>query len=41
MPANKLSEFLDSRGVKYVTIRHSPASTFRLNGTVRRRCRET
>ncbi len=27
MPANKLREFLDSRGVKYVTIRHSPAYT--------------
>ena len=27
MPANKLREFLDSRGVKYVSIRHSPAFT--------------
>lgn len=27
MPANKVREFLDSRGVKYVTIRHSPAFT--------------
>jgi Ala-tRNA(Pro) deacylase len=27
MPANKLKEFLDSRGVKYVSIRHSPAFT--------------
>ena len=27
MPANKLREFLDSRGVKYVTITHSPAFT--------------
>ena len=26
MPANKVREYLDSRGVKYVTIRHSPAS---------------
>ena len=25
MPANKLREYLDSRGVKYVSIRHSPA----------------
>ena len=25
MPAKKLREFLDSRGVKYVSIRHSPA----------------
>lgn len=27
MPATKLKEFLDSRGIKYVTIRHSPAYT--------------
>lgn len=27
MPANKLRAFLDSRGVKYVSIRHSPAFT--------------
>ncbi len=27
MPANKVRAFLDSRGVKYVTIRHSPAFT--------------
>jgi Ala-tRNA(Pro) deacylase len=27
MPANKVREFLDSRGVKYVSIRHSPAFT--------------
>jgi Ala-tRNA(Pro) deacylase len=27
MPANQLREFLDSRGVKYVSIRHSPAFT--------------
>lgn len=27
MPANKVRAFLDSRGVKYVTIRHSPAVT--------------
>ncbi|MCX6945511.1 MAG: YbaK/EbsC family protein [Opitutales bacterium] len=27
MPANKVRVFLDSRGVKYVTIRHSPAVT--------------
>ena len=27
MPGNKVREFLDSRGVKYVTIRHSPAVT--------------
>lgn len=27
MPANKVKGFLDSRGVKYVTIRHSPAFT--------------
>jgi Ala-tRNA(Pro) deacylase len=27
MPANKLREFLDSRGVKYVSIRHSPSFT--------------
>lgn len=27
MPANKVREYLDSRGVKYVTIRHSPAVT--------------
>ena len=27
MPAKKLKEFLDSRGVKYVSIRHSPAYT--------------
>ncbi len=27
MPANKLKEFLDSRGVKYVSIQHSPAFT--------------
>ena len=25
MPASKLKEFLDSRGIKYVSIRHSPA----------------
>ena len=25
MPATKLKEFLDSRGVKYVSLRHSPA----------------
>jgi Ala-tRNA(Pro) deacylase len=25
MPATKIKEFLDSRGVKYVSIRHSPA----------------
>jgi Ala-tRNA(Pro) deacylase len=27
MPANKIRAFLDTRGVKYVTIRHSPAFT--------------
>jgi Ala-tRNA(Pro) deacylase len=27
MPASKLREFLDSHGVKYVSIRHSPAFT--------------
>lgn len=27
MPANTVRAFLDSRGVKYVTIRHSPAFT--------------
>ncbi|MFI5357232.1 MAG: aminoacyl-tRNA deacylase [Opitutales bacterium] len=27
MPAKKVRAFLDSRGVKYVTIRHSPAVT--------------
>jgi Ala-tRNA(Pro) deacylase len=27
MPAQKLKEFLDRNGVKYVTIRHSPAFT--------------
>ncbi len=27
MPAHKVRKFLDSRGVKYVTIRHSPAVT--------------
>jgi Ala-tRNA(Pro) deacylase len=27
MPARKLKEFLDSRGVKYVSIQHSPAFT--------------
>ena len=27
MPANNVRRFLDSRGVKYVTIRHSPAVT--------------
>lgn len=27
MPVNKLKKFLDSNGVKYVTIRHSPAYT--------------
>ena len=27
MPARKLKAFLDSRGVKYVSIRHSPAYT--------------
>jgi Ala-tRNA(Pro) deacylase len=27
MPANKVREFLDSRGVKYVSIKHSPAFT--------------
>lgn len=27
MPASKLREFLDSRGVKYVSVRHSPAFT--------------
>lgn len=27
MPANKIREYLDSRGVKYVSIRHSPAFT--------------
>jgi Ala-tRNA(Pro) deacylase len=27
MPATKLKEFLDSRGVKYVSIKHSPAFT--------------
>jgi Ala-tRNA(Pro) deacylase len=27
MPATKLKRFLDSRGIKYVTIRHSPAYT--------------
>lgn len=27
MPAQKLKEFLDTHGVKYVTIRHSPAFT--------------
>lgn len=27
MPANKLKEFLDSRGVKYTSIQHSPAFT--------------
>ncbi|MCF7761540.1 MAG: YbaK/EbsC family protein [Cephaloticoccus sp.] len=27
MPGNKVREFLDGRGVKYVTIRHSPAVT--------------
>ena len=27
MPVQKLKEFLDSRGVKYVTIQHSPAFT--------------
>ncbi len=27
MPANKVREFLDSRGIKYVTIKHSPAVT--------------
>ena len=27
MPGNKVRDFLDSRGVKYVTIRHSPAFT--------------
>lgn len=27
MPINKLKKFLDSNGVKYVTIRHSPAYT--------------
>jgi Ala-tRNA(Pro) deacylase len=27
MPASKLKEFLNSRGVKYVTIQHSPAYT--------------
>mgnify|MGYP002631377024 CR=1 FL=1 len=29
MPAHMVREFLDSRGVKYVTIRHSPAVTAR------------
>jgi Ala-tRNA(Pro) deacylase len=27
MPARKLKEFLDSHGVKYVSVRHSPAFT--------------
>lgn len=27
MPATKLKEFLNSRGIKYVTIQHSPAFT--------------
>lgn len=27
MPATKLKELLDSRGIRYVTIRHSPAFT--------------
>lgn len=27
MPARQLSEFLDSQGVKYITIQHSPAYT--------------
>jgi Ala-tRNA(Pro) deacylase len=27
MPARQLSEFLDNEGVKYITIRHSPAFT--------------
>ncbi|MHB9027525.1 MAG: aminoacyl-tRNA deacylase [Candidatus Latescibacterota bacterium] len=27
MPAKKLKEYLDSKGVKYMTIRHSPAYT--------------
>jgi Ala-tRNA(Pro) deacylase len=27
MPASKLREFLDSHGVKYVSVRHSPAFT--------------
>jgi Ala-tRNA(Pro) deacylase len=27
MPSNKIKKFLDSHGVKYVTIRHSPAVT--------------
>jgi Ala-tRNA(Pro) deacylase len=27
MPARKLKEFLDSNGIKYLTIRHSPAFT--------------
>jgi Ala-tRNA(Pro) deacylase len=27
MPARKLKEFLDSRGVKYVSVQHSPAFT--------------
>jgi Ala-tRNA(Pro) deacylase len=27
MPAQKVREFLDGRGIKYVTIRHSPAVT--------------
>jgi len=29
MPVNKLKEFLDTQGVKYITINHSPAYTAR------------